>query len=117
VHIVKVPGHSALEWLFTDRDFRVIRNWPRRVVSNQSLLERAFHLAGDPKIRNVTDIARQLVREGYSVRAVSQLSGFALAKQLTCRIRAARENARVDNQVSVVASNGDRKEHTAIFLG
>ena len=86
-------------------------------MSNQSLLERAFHLTGDPKIRNVTDIARQLVREGYSVRAVSQLTGFALAKQLTRRIRAARENARVDSQASVMASNVDSKEHRAIFLG
>jgi phosphohistidine phosphatase SixA len=54
-------------------------------------LERAFQLAKSGDYGSVPDIKRRLIREGYSVAAIT---GGALSKQLLALIRGSRSAAR-----------------------
>ena len=60
-------------------------------MSNQNFLQRAFELADTGKYARVSDVRSALVREGFSLRQLSQLGGKDLSRQLKARIAAARQ--------------------------
>lgn len=62
-------------------------------MSNHSLLERAFDLAGSGSVSSIERIRRKLVEEGYTYAEVSQLCGKGLAQQLLERVKLAAANA------------------------
>jgi hypothetical protein len=58
-------------------------------MSNHDFLQRAYELADSGEYSRVSQIRATLVREGFSLHALSQLSGRQLARQLKARIAAA----------------------------
>jgi hypothetical protein len=60
---------------------------------NHDFLRRAFELAESGDCSSLREIRAALIREGFSLWQLSQLSGKQLARQLRAKIAAAKKSA------------------------